>query len=391
MSKTSSLEHLRSHEVETTFDATTARLRTRAMCNGVKAKLLKELHDPHCAQADLVVACPASPAKDAKTWTTWWNGSAKMQSASKSACDRIDHDASRWMEFPHLGNAVQRHLAVLDAVLLGDDHRRAKSASECLVGISNAWSLFTSSTKLRDGLTDNCIRLLAEKAVNIVPTLRYADERALRLIKLGLNNPFYYSLPSTSSRSDTRSTAESMLTFLLRLTRHFCDVPPEFITSVVFDIASCVALVRADRGSSMSARLVAELHARTFWDHAVGAAEINARFQSSLDPNVRELLRSDYYGVLREHGISFRDLYRLLAPVKVLGEVNIWRNVSPTKRTMGKYISLSSAANQVVFVRAERVEIMLTARDGEPRRVKVDAPRDDLDLMEAIECARASS
>jgi hypothetical protein len=58
---------------------------------------------------------------------------------------------------------------------------------------------------------------------------------------------------------------------------------------------------------------------------------------------------------------------------------------------MGKYISLSSAANQVVFVRAERVEIMLTARDGEPRRVKVDAPRDDLDLMEAIECARASS
>jgi hypothetical protein len=141
----------------------------------------------------------------------------------------------------------------------------------------------------------------------------------------------------------------------------------------------------------MSARLVAELHARTFWDHAVGAAEINARFQSSLDPNVRELLRSDYYGVLREHGISFRDLYRLLAPVKVLGEVNIWRNVSPTKRTMGKYISLSSAANQVVFVRAERVEIMLTARDGEPRRVKVDAPRDDLDLMEAIECARASS
>ena len=388
---TASFKHLQSSEVDAAFDVCTTGLRMRALCNDVKVALLTDLHDPHDAQADLVVACPASPAKDVKTWLSWWSGSAKMQSASKAACDRIDRNASRWIEFPHRGNAVQRHLSVLDAVLLSDDQSRARSASECLAAISIAWSLFTSSTVLREGQTDNCVRLLADKTVSLSPSLRYADERAIRLVKLGLNNPFHYDLPPAKARSGDHRTAEGMLRFLLGLTRRLCDLPPEFITSVVFDIASCVALVRADRDSSTGARLAAELHARAFWDHAMGAAEIKARFRSNLDLHVCEHLRADYYRVLREHGVSFRDIYRLMAPVRVLGEVNIWRHIAPTNRTREKYIPLLSAANRVVFVRSEEMEVMMTSRNGRTQRVKIEALQDDVDLMEAIESARVWS
>lgn len=391
MSVTGSVNCLQSSEVDAAFDACTSRLRMRALCNEVKAALLADLHNPHDAQADLVVASPAPPAKDGKIWLSWWSGSAKMQTASKAACNRIDHNASRWMEFPHLGCAVQRHLAVLDAVLLGDDQKRAKSASECLAAISIAWSMFTSSGALRDGQTENCIRLLAGKPMTLSPSLRYADERAKRLIKLGLNNPFHYDLSATCVRSGACRTAEGMLTFLLRLTSCLCDLPPEFFTSVVFDIASCVALLRADRDSSTVARLAAELHARAFWDHAVGAAEVKARFPSNLDLHVCEHLRADYYRVLREHGISFRDIYRLMAPIKVLGADSIWQHVTPTNRTREKYIPLLSAANRVVFVRSEEMEVLISSRNGQTRQVKVYAPNDDVDLMEAIECAGGSS
>lgn len=363
----------------------------RALCNDVKAALLTDLHDPNDAQADFVVACPASPAKDGKTWLSWWNGSAKMQAASKAACDRIDRNASRWIEFPYLGGAVQRHFAVLDAVLMSDDQKRAKSASECLAAISVAWSLFTSSAALREGQTDNCVRLLAGKTVSLTPSLRYADDRAIRLVRLGLNNPFHYDLPCAQVRSGTCRTAEGMLRFLLGLTGHLSEVPPEFFTSVVFDIASCVALVRADRESSRAARLAAELHARAFWDHASGAAEIKARFSSNLDLYVCEQLRADYYRVLREHGIAFRDIYRLMAPVRVLGQANIWRHVVPKDRAREKYVPLLSAANRVVFVRSEEMEVTMTSRNGRTRRVKIHDPKDDVDLMEALECARASS
>ncbi len=244
-------------------------LRALAMSNQVKEKLLGDEHDPHSAQTEAVLACPNAPVKEAITWESWRNGSVKMQSASRAACDQIVPNVSRWIEFPHLGSAIQRHMAALDVMLELHDERKAERVLAGLESVRKTWQLFSSIDFLRDDQIAHCIRSLTGHVDGITPTRKHADERSGKLMKMGMVNPYYFNFPAKASE-DFANSAEGMLWYLLGLTKYPHDIQPSFATSLVFDIATCIALVHADNTSTSAGRSKAFLIGLQFWDHALG-------------------------------------------------------------------------------------------------------------------------
>jgi hypothetical protein len=355
-------------------------LRALAMSNQVKEKLLGEEHDPHSAQTEAVLACPNAPVKEAITWENWRNGSVKMQSASRAACDQIVPNVSRWIEFPHLGSAIQRHLAALDVMLELHDERKAERVLACLESVRKTWQLFSSVDVLRVDQIAHCIRSLTGQVDGITPTSKHADERSGQLMKMGMVNPYYFNFPAKASE-DFANSAEGMLWYLLGLTKYPHDIQPSFATSLVFDIATCIALVHADNASTSGGRSKAFLIGLQFWDHALGM-ETRQSMGDFWTP-----LRRHYYAELRALGISFRDIHELVGPIKILGETNMLKHVSPPAGST-KFIPLRSATNQVAFIRQGGVEVTAPDEYGNVMPSQVQQVASDVDMIAAIATAR---
>lgn len=357
-------------------------LRARAMSNQVKEELLGEEHDPHSAQTEAVLACPNAPVKEAITWESWRNGSAKMQSASRAACDQIVPHVSRWIEFPHLGSAIQRHLAALDVMLELHDERKAERVLACLESVHKTWRLFGSIDVLRDDQIAHCMRSLTGHVNRITPTHKHADDRSGQLIKMGLVNPYYFNFPAKASEGFAKSP-EDMLWYLLGLTKYPHDIQPSLATSLIFDIATCIALVHADKTSTSASRSKAFLIGLQFWDHALGM-ETRQSMGDLWAP-----LRRHYYAELRTLGISFRDIHELVGPIKILGKTNILQHLAPPSGST-KFIPLQSAANQVIFIRQGGVEITAPDQQGTVTPSRVQQVARDVDLIASIANAQSN-
>jgi hypothetical protein len=355
-------------------------LRARAMSNQIKEKLLGEEHDPHSAQTETVLACPNAPVKEAITWESWRNGSVKMQSASRAACDQIVPNVSRWIEFPHLGSAIQRHLAALDVMLELNDERKAERVLACLESVRKTWQLFSSIDVLRDDQIAHCIRSLTGHVNGITPTRKHADERSAQLMKMGMVNPYYFNFPAKASE-DFANSAEGMLWYLLGLTKYPHDIQPSLATGLVFDIATCIALVHAGNASTLAGRSKAFLIGLQFWDHALGM-ETRRSMGDFWTP-----LRRHYYAELRALGISFRDIHELVGPIKILGETNILKHVAPPSGST-KFIPLQSATNQVIFIRQGGVEVTAPDQQGAVMPSQVQQVASDVDMIASITSAR---
>lgn len=368
--------------VAVTLIRSTHSLRARAMSNQVKEKLLCAEHDPHSAQTEAVLACPNAPVKEAITWESWRNGSVKMQSASRAACDQIVPNVSRWIEFPHLGSAIQRHLAALDVMLELNDERKAERVLACLESVHKTWRLFSSIDVLRDDQIAHCIRSLTGHVDGITPTHKHADERSGQLMKLGMVNPYYFNFPAKASE-DFANSAEGMLWYLLGLTKYPRDIQPSFATSLVFDIATCIALVHADNASTSGGRSKAFLIGLQFWDHALGI-ETRQSMGDFWTP-----IRRHYYAELRALGISFRDIHELVGPIKILGETNMLKHVAPPSRST-EFIPLQSATNQMIFIRQGGVEVISPGRHGYVMPSQILQIASDVDVIAAITSARRS-
>jgi len=312
------------------FSRSTYPLRMRSMCNQVKAALLGAAHTPHEPQALDLLACPDAPIKDGKTWHTWWDGKVKLQRGSREACDRASPLASRWIEHTHMGHAVQRHLEAIEAMHALDPKARAEQVARSMDGLRKAWLAFTSRDKLNDFDLAVSTRMLTGGATPLPSSLRYADARANTLVAAGLCNPLFYAVPQSVQAACDTSTPFGLLQYLVNLSKAPGDLPEQCLPALVMDLASCVALVHADRNASEVARSDAFGKGRLLWDHALNLALIKATSKAG-DGVWRnwQAIRGLYYLELRDWGISFRDMHRLVGPVKSLGASTMIEHMKP--------------------------------------------------------------
>lgn len=286
---------------------------------------------------------------------------------------------------------MQRHLAALDAMLELNSERRSNLIQGCLKAIHRTWRLFSSIEPLTDDATAVSIKSLTGNPTGITPTLKWADDRALSLIKLGLVNPFHYNLPTTTADVYAESTPEAALNYLWGLLEHQEDLSPACTTSLTFEIATCIALMHADTQTSGAASRQAFFFGIALWDNLSDAvALLDSVLQKDALTKLMSM-RDRYYTELARIGISFEEIHQLVAPIKVLCDEKIENGKRIHEAKMDGDQLLRTSTNQVMFVEMTRLQIFAPGRSGKVIPQAFDKPKTDVDAMASIAQAKRNA
>lgn len=364
----------------------------RAFCNDVKASLLGRLHNPEQAQAEEVTAHPDAPVKETSSWDNWWNVSTKrILSKHQHACNRIAPGAMQWIQFPYTGSPVQRHFAALDAMLELNTEQRSNLIQGCLNAIHRTWRLFSSIEPLSDGTTAASIKALTGSPNGIKPTLKWADDRAMSLVKLGLVNPFHYNIPTTTAEIYSESTPEAALNYLWGLLEYEHELPAACAISLAFEIATCIALLHADNQTSGAASRKAFFYGIALWDQQSDACN---RLERTLRDDVLAKLmgvRDRYHTELARIGISFDDIHKLVAPIRVLCDEKTQVEKCLPAANMGGHQLLRTNTNQVMFIDMNKLQIFAPDKNGKVIPEAFEKPTTDVDAMASIAQAKRNA
>lgn len=324
-------------------------LRMRALCNDLKSQLLADQHDPFSIQTAAILNTGHTPVSDESTWKGWWDGKRLPQSEPLASCERLSPGISRWLHYSEFGNPVQRHMLAMDAVAIemtqdGDwEGAKFSAQARCLKSLEKVWSAFTKSvTEPPESPLTIEMQLFGENLPP--PSFRYATDRQRLHSEIFELNPYQYEF-SENTRSKYIETDKFALFSLMDcLFEEVASQNPWLLDTLIMDMASLIALMRTELVSTSNHHISGFGHHtmkyvfwnRLFWDHIKGTIDPLIWHAKSINKNsIREsfnlifFIRKRYYEILRQSGIKFIDIYKIMQPIKVFGAARILDNIHP--------------------------------------------------------------
>ncbi|MGE5451101.1 MAG: hypothetical protein ACM3VZ_04540 [Acidobacteriota bacterium] len=272
-----------------------------------------------------------------------------------------------------------------------NSEQRANLIQGCLNAIHRTWRLFSSIEPLSDGTTAASIKALTGSPNGIKPTLKWADDRAISLVKLGLVNPFHYNAPTKTAEVYSESTPEAALNYLWGLLEYEHELPAACAISLTFEIATCIALLHADDHTSAAATRKAFCYGIALWDHQSDAYH---RLERTLRGDMLTKLmgiRDSYYTELARVGISFEDIHKLVAPIRVLCDEKTQAEERFPVANMGGHQLLRTNTNQVMSIEMNRLQIFAPDKKGKVIPEAFEKPKTDVDAMASIAQAKRNA
>lgn len=221
--------------------------------------------------------------------------------------------------------------------------------------------------------------------------MKWADDRAISLVKLGLVNPFHYNIPTTTAEIYSESTPEATLNYLWGLLEYAHELPSPCAISLTFEIATCIALLHADDRASEAASRKAFFFGIALWDHRSDAYH---RLERTLRGDVLAKLlgiRDRYYTELALVGISFEDIHKLVAPIRVLCDEKTRAKERFPASNMGEHQLLRTHTNQVMFIDMNKLRIFAPDKNGKVIPEAFDKPKTDVNAMASIVQAKRNA
>jgi hypothetical protein len=231
------------------WEFATWRARMRAWCNEIKARLLRQEHDPDQPQTYRVTQSVGCPIDSPSTWLSWWEGKAVPRPRHISAAELIAPGSSKLLELTEMQTALCRHLIALDVIntqfrITGrpSDYRREQT-ERLLVGLNEAWISFLDTAPPRRTNRFSLISQVGESAETLLGGCELAPEQVFWAQKFG-GNFARWALPSEAVSEHSWLEPLSIFRFLSMLA--VCDslTHPRLMEMWAVDLASATLVIR---------------------------------------------------------------------------------------------------------------------------------------------------
>jgi hypothetical protein len=231
------------------WEYATWRVRMRAWCNQIKAKLLSEEHDPEQPQTYRVIQRTGCPVDSPSTWLSWWEGKTVPRPTHIAAAERLAPASSRLLELTDMQTALCRHFISLDIINTRfrragrpSDYRR-EQANRLLIGLNEAWISFLDTAPPRLTNPFSVVSQLGEPPEALLGGCELLPQRAVWAQKFG-GNVARWALPSEAVSEHSWLEPLSIFRFLSMLAVSDSLRHPKLMEMWALDLASATLVVR---------------------------------------------------------------------------------------------------------------------------------------------------
>lgn len=227
------------------------RIQLRMFCNELSLALMGVSHDFDIHKAGELTAHPASPVTTPKTIMSWWNGTQKIRGKSLEKADQAVPAISRWFNFEHIGNPMQRHLGGMYTLSHepGDEqwlHQKRKRIENGVASAQSIWSTFWAVDQCPQSGPLSMAWQLQKLGRNLpAPTYRYADDLSRVRAEIGLMNAYSFDVSDGARASYASQNESGLFRFLLNLIFEPEAEAQSWWPILVLDVGTAAAHCRA--------------------------------------------------------------------------------------------------------------------------------------------------